>query len=184
MSDLEAMSAEEFVNSLLSEPDSVPLSSFPLQFDEWRKVFLREYLRRGEPARFEAVSHIWSTLNEPREARCTAMGIAAGTGGKGKTALINLLAALLHEARSTNATLPRAADYPSLEEWHEAVIASFADGEVKISVALNKYSDILNGDAEPIPNPPAQLIHGPWSAPEDARPVTRDRLFPEDPNPV
>lgn len=160
MPDLEAMSAEEFVNSLLSDPDPVPLSSFPLQFDEWRKVFLHEYLRRGEPARFEAVSHIWSSLNEPREARCTAMGIAARTGGKGKTALINLLAALLDEAMRINATLPRAADYPSLDEWHEAVIASFADQEATTSAALNKYADILNGGAER--NPPAQLIHGPW----------------------
>lgn len=160
---MEAISAEKFINSLLSEPDPVPLSSFPLQLDEWRKEFLREYLRRGEPARFEAVSHIWSTLNEPREARCTAMGIAAGTDGKGKTALMNLLAALLKDVMSFNAIVPRAADYPSLDEWHQAVVAAFGDGEARTSAALQKYADILNGDTEPMPDPPAQLILGPWN---------------------
>lgn len=156
------MSAEEFVNWLLSEPDPVPLSSFPLQFDQWRKEFLREFLRRGEPGRFEAVSHIWSTLNEPREARCTAMGIAAGTGGKGKTALMNLLAALLKDVMSTDAIVPKAADYSSLDEWHEAVIAYFRDGEARTNAALEKYSHILNGGAEPMRKSPAQVIHGPW----------------------
>lgn len=164
MPDFGSMSAEEFVNLLLSEPDPVPLSSFPLQFDKWRKEFLREYLRRGDTARFEAISHIWATLNEPREARCTAMGIAARTGGKGKTALMNLLAALLDEIRKINGIPPKAADYPSLERWHEAVIASFDDQDVQTNTVLQKYADILNGGAEPVPISPAQLTHGPWSS--------------------
>lgn len=162
MPDFDGMSPEEFINWILSEPDPVPLSSFPLQSDKCRKEFLREYLRRGEPARFEAVSHIWASLNEPREARCTAMGIAARTGGKGKSALMNLLAALLEEVMSINAILPRAADYPSLDEWHEAVIASFDDEEIQTNAALQKYADILNGGAEPKSSPPAEVIHGPW----------------------
>ena len=162
--DVDRMSAEEFVNWLLSEPGPVPLSSFPLQFDKWRKEFLREYWRRGERARFEAVSHIWATLNEPREARCNAIGIEAGTGGKGKAALINLLAALLDELRKINGILPKAADYPSLDKWHEAVIAAFDDQDVRTNTALQKYADLLNGGAEPVPASPSQLIHGPWSA--------------------
>lgn len=167
--DLDRMSAEEFVNWVLSEPDPMPLSSFPLQFDSWRKEFLREYWRRGERARFEAVSHIWATLNEPREARCTAMGIAARTGGRGKTALMNLLAALLDELRRINGILPKAADYRSLDEWHEAVIASFDHQGVETNTALQKYADILNGGAEPVSKTPAQLIHGPWSTGQEPR---------------
>lgn len=167
MPDFDGMSAEEFINWILSEPDPVPLTSFPLQFDNSRKEFLREYLSRGEPARFEAVSHIWASLNEPREARCTAMGIAAGTGGKGKSALMNLLSALLDEVMSINAILPRAADYPSLDEWHEAVIASFDDEEIQTNAALQKYADILNGGAQPKPPPPAEVIHGFWDKGEE-----------------
>lgn len=67
-----AMSAEEFVEWFLSEPDPVPLSSFPLQTDEGRKEFLREYVRRGEPALFEAVGAYM--VNAERAARTPRHG--------------------------------------------------------------------------------------------------------------
>ena len=164
MPDLEAMSAEEIVDWLLSEPDPIPLASFPLQTGEGRREFLREYVRRGKEARFEAVSHVWASLNEPQETRCTAMGIAAGTGGKGKVALMNLLSAVLEEVLSINPILPRTANFPSLDEWHQAVLASFDDEEVRTEATLQKYADILNGSAEPKPSPSAEVIDGPWDA--------------------
>lgn len=149
--DPSSMATEEFVDWLLSEPEPVPLASFPLHTDAGRKGFLREYFNRGEPAIFEAVSHIWSTLNEPQEARCTTLGIAAGTGGKGKTALVNLLTAALDQAMSINALLPRPADFDSMDQWHEAVIASFGEEERETNDLIQKYADILNGGS-PGPN--------------------------------
>lgn len=160
--DFDSMSIEEVINWFLSEPDPIPLASFPLQTDAGRREFLREYVRRGEPALFEAVGHIWSQLNEPREARCTAMGMAAGTGGKGKKALVNLLSAVLEEVVSINAILPKAKDFDSLDEWHRAVIQSFGDEEAETNAVLQRFSDILNGGAETSACS-AELIRGPWS---------------------
>lgn len=125
MPDFNSMSTEEIVDWFLIEPDPIPLASFPLQTNEGREEFLREYIRRGAPALFEAVSHIWAQLNEPREARCTGMGMAAGTGGIGKIALANLLSAALDRVVRINAILPKAADFESLDDWHRAVIQSF-----------------------------------------------------------
>lgn len=161
--DFDSMSIEEFVNWLLSEPDPIPLASFPLQTNEGRREFLREYVRRGEPALFEAVSHIWAQLNEPREARCTAMGMAAGTGGKGKKALVNLLFAVLEEVVSINAILPKAADFPSLDEWHRAVVQSFEDEELATNAVFQRFSDFLNGGAKMPALTSAELIIGPWN---------------------
>lgn len=160
---LDSMSTEEFVNWLLSEPDPIPLASFPLQTNEGRREFLREYVRRGEQALFEAVGHIWAQLNEPREARCTAMGMAAGAGGKGKKALVNLLSAVLEEVVSINAILPKSADFPSLDEWHRAVVQSFEDEELATNAVFQRFSDFLNGGAEMPAPTSAELIVGPWS---------------------
>src|SRR4029434_9998599 len=66
------------------EPDPVPMTSFALCNEDHRREFLHQYCWQGEPALLGAVAHIWDSLVEPREARCTQIGLASGAGGKGK----------------------------------------------------------------------------------------------------
>lgn len=132
------------LDELFEKP--VPLTSFILENDAHRRAFLREFCKIGEPALFEAVSHIWSSLNEPRDARCIAIGIAAATGGKGKTALVRLLGACLKGVVSWGTPLPRPEDYASLEQWHEATMAAFDAEEEREEKVYEKYAAMLNGE--------------------------------------
>ena len=132
------------LDELFEKP--LALTSFMLKDDAHRRAFLREFCKVGEPALFEAVSHIWSSLAEPRNARCIAMGIAAGTGGKGKMALVRLLRACLKDILAWGAPLPTSAEYASLELWHEATMVAFEAEQEREEKVYEKYAAILNGE--------------------------------------
>ena len=142
---LPANAAEDESIDDLFEP-IIPLKSFVLHDDGQREAFLCEFCKAGEPALFEAVNHIWSSLEEPREARCIAMGMAAGTGGKGKLALVHVLRACLKEVVTWGATPPDAEDYASLGEWHEATMNSFDDEWTRENEVYKRYAAILGGE--------------------------------------
>ena len=135
---------DESVDDLFE--DILPLSSFALGNDDQRAAFLCEFCKAGEPALFEAVSHIWSSLEEPREARCIAMGMAAGTGGRGKLALVHLLRACLKEVVTWGEPLPGPAAYASLGEWHAATMDAFEAEGAREDKVYKHYAAILNGE--------------------------------------
>ena len=69
----------DFVNMTMEEMDEwidaeevkTPFSSFDLGTDEGRQGLLRKYYMIGNTSLFEAVSHVWASLNEPKAAYCT-----------------------------------------------------------------------------------------------------------------
>jgi len=126
--------------------DIVPLTSFALHDSNHREAFLCEFCKVGEPALFEAVSHIWSSLNEPRDARCIAIGIAAGTGGKGKLALVHFLRACLKEIVTWGGTLPRPEDHPSIDEWHQATMTAWEAEQNREADVFKRFSALLGGE--------------------------------------
>src|SRR5690348_8225051 len=89
--DILSMSLEELQDWLDDEPQPIPFKNFPLCTNEGRKAFLEEYVFWGNDRLFEAVAHIWDSLNEPKDARCIGIGLASGTGGTGKSALAKFL---------------------------------------------------------------------------------------------
>ena len=123
----------------------LPLKSFALHDDGQREAFLCEFCKAGEPALFEAVNHIWSSLEEPREARCIGMGMAAGTGGKGKLALIHLLRACLKEVITWDVAMPRPEDQSTLCQWHQATMDAFEAEAAREDQVYKHYAAILNG---------------------------------------
>ena len=124
----------------------LPLNSFALSDQSHREAFLYEFCKAGEPALFEAVSHIWSSLEEPREARCIAMGLAAKTGGKGKLALVHVLRACLKEVCTWGEPMPQPGDYSSLEGWHGATMDAFEAEAERETQVYKRYAAILNGE--------------------------------------
>lgn len=164
--DLRKMTPEELAAWAEWEPEPVPLTSFPLGSEEGRKAFLREFYGVGWDWLFLAVSHVWDSLAEPQAVRCTLMGIAAGTGGTGKKALIKVLAKFLTEALEPLASLPPRADYDSLEAWHLAAMATWQTDEARLCELLTIYADILDGKSHKETSPlPGQILLGPWAAP-------------------
>ena len=127
------------------DPPATPLNHFYLGTDSGRQDFLRELYARGDTALFEGVAHVWASLAEPREYRCTMMGAASGAGGTGKLALMNTLTRFISEALAIDNLLPDRADYASLPEWHEAAMASFGADEAALDVLVERYSQLLNG---------------------------------------
>jgi len=148
MDELTAMeaAADETVDDLFE--GIVPLNSFALHDHNQRTAFLCEFCKVGEPALFEAVGHIWSSLEEPREARCIAMGMAAGTGGKGKIALVRLLRACLKDVVTWGGTLPRHQDHSSLGDWHEATMDAFEAERMREDRVFARYSAFLGGSSD------------------------------------
>ena len=67
-------------------------------------------------ALFESVTHIWKLLNEPKDARCIGIGLAAGTGGTGKWALAKFLRHALHDALHNDIRPPWGQKFGSLDE--------------------------------------------------------------------
>lgn len=146
------------------EGEPIPLASFALHDPEQRRGFLREFCRIGEPRIFEAVSHIWSSLTEPQEDRCTVMGVVAGTGGTGKKALLRLLRACLEEVLEWDHPLPRPEECVSLDEWHAEAMAAFAAEAAREEGIFAYYADILDGRVA-VPSSlhqTATVIAGPW----------------------
>lgn len=146
------------------EANSPPLTAFSLDNHEGRLGFLRELFMRGYPALFEGVSHLWKYLEEPKAQRCFGIGLAAGTGGTGKAALVKFLAKMIDEGLKTFSSIPPIDRYPSLDAWNEAVKQGYRDDEAKLSVLLNKYAQLLV--ANPFDSAATirfgHVIQGPW----------------------
>jgi hypothetical protein len=164
MPDFVAMTADEMDHWIEAEEAKMPFTSFDLTTDAGRQGLLEKYYRIGDTALFEAVSHIWTSLNEPRAEYCTLIGMAAKTGGKGKRGLVLALQRFLHEALESINWIPPRHDFLSREDWHEATIRTFRDDAENIRVLLERYSTIMNCGVGVIDSSlsTATIIQGPW----------------------
>jgi hypothetical protein len=127
------------------EPPKIPLNLFALCAEDGRKGFLRELYNIGYPALFEGVHHVWNSLCAPRAYRCTLMGVHSGAGGGGKLGLVNTLRHFITEALATIHPIPLRSGYDSLEEWHQAAMATYDDDERDLQIVIVRYAAILNG---------------------------------------
>ena len=164
--DPRAMSLAELAAWAMEDPPAIPLHHFPLHSDAGRQGFLREFYNVGAGALFAAFSHVWASLADPAAARCTAMGLAAGTGGTGKAALVAVLTRFLNAALAGITPIPAGEGFANLDEWHRAAMQTFDADERHLRELLKTYSAILNGDPAPktAANPTSQLLAGPWPA--------------------
>lgn len=156
--------------------NSPPLHSFPLDSHEGRLGFLRELFNRGFPALFEGVAHVWKLLEEPKGRRCFGIGLAAGTGGKGKFALLKFLSAMIEDSLATISSVPSPDGFASLDEWNDCVASSWQTDEARLCVVLEKYARLLV--AHPFGTPTVEkgkLVVGPWPA---SREVTQGQPRP------
>lgn len=146
--------------------DGPALDEYPLQSAEGREAFLERLVDFGEPGIFAAVAHVWSSLARPAAARCTQMGLLAGTGGTGKKALHNVLTAYVREWLGEQLPpLPPHDAYGTLDEWHRAAMAAFATEHEREIATVKKYAAILNGEAPGASSASslgATLLKGPW----------------------
>jgi len=164
--DIAAMTAEEMDEWIDAEEAKTPFTSFDLGTDEGRQALLHKYYRIGDTSLFEAVSHVWASLNEPKAAYCTVIGMAAGTGGTGKRGLMLALHKFLEEALAILNSIPSPRDYPSLDEWHSASMRTFEKDEEDLCVLLQQYATVLNGGmASQGPSPfQGVVLQGPWAS--------------------
>ena len=160
--DVAAMSVEEFDQYILDT--SPKLASFPLHTHEWRLAFLRELYMQGYPALLEGVSHAWALMERPKAARCTYVGLLAGTGGKGKKALYNFFRQMIADALDTMHRIPPIDDFPSLARWNDAVYAQWHDEEAEVDRIIERYALLLVGRTVPPSPGNAEIIQGPWNA--------------------
>lgn len=137
-----------------SDPPETPLNHFFLRNEDGRKAFFQELYARGYSALFEAVAHVWTSLEEPREYRCMLIGAACGTGGSGKTALMRALNQFVTDALAVDNPLPARADFGSLAEWHSAVTESFEADHKCIERLVNGYAMLLDGRILPTDQTP------------------------------
>lgn len=160
------MTPEELDAFLDAGYPATPLKLFPLSRKDGRDAFLHELYMIGYSALFEGVAHVWDSLAEPRAARCTQMGLEAGTGGKGKSALRKMLNQFITDGLATWTSLPERSDFADFESWNTAAQASFKEDEADLPLIIARYSDILNGgpDETAQDEPKGQLIEGPWPA--------------------
>ena len=164
--DFAAMTMEEMDAWIIAEDAKTPFTSFDLGTDEGRQGLLRKYYMIGDTCLFEAVSHIWASLNEPKAAYCTGIAIAAGSGGTGKGGLVAALHLFLGEALAIINAIPSPKGYSNLDEWHQASMRTFEQDEKDLCVLLARYSIALNGGLEVQCLFPSRgsVIFGPWGA--------------------
>jgi len=129
------------------EPDPVPLTSFVLSDPAHREAFLYEYCAQGEPSLFAAVAHIWDSLAEPRDARCIKMGLACGTGGKGKIALVLMLRQFLDRFIEAGGPMPRAGEDDTIHTYHQAAMTHFDNMASEEEALVKYYAAVLDGGA-------------------------------------
>lgn len=178
--DIASMTAEEMDEWIAAEDAKIPFASFDLGTDEGRQELLRKYYMIGNSSLFEAVSHVWSSLNEPRALYCTRIGVAAGTGGKGKRGLVLALQKFLQEALESINWVPSRSDFATVEEWHEASMRTFEDDEEHLEALLVRFSAILNNGLEvKDEGPPSQSSTGLGGIPPSAsqRPLLKSLLY-------
>lgn len=160
--DVVAMSVEDLDQYILDH--SPKLASFPLHTHEWRLAFLRELYMQGYPALLEGVSHAWALMERPKAARCTYVGLLAGTGGTGKKALYNFFRQMIADALATMHRIPPIDDFSSLARWNDAVHAQWRDEEAEVDRVIERYALLLVGRT-PAPEPrPCAVLPGPWTA--------------------
>ena len=160
---LHDLTPQQISDWVLWEPPPADLTTFVLSNAGHRQEFLFQYVAQGEPARFTAVSHIWDSLAEPRELRCTLIGAACGVGGKGKMALVLMLDKMLHQCLFDDGPMPRSDQFEDLDSWHQATMAYFSGDEQRMRDLCAYYADILNGSSTgPVATPEGKLIVGPW----------------------
>jgi hypothetical protein len=145
--DLKAMTSAEIAAWAEWSPPPKPLKIFPLDTETGRKQFLHELYWIGYDALFEGVNHVWNSLIAPRGYRCTLMGVHSGAGGSGKAALYNTLKQFIGEAIDTLQLIPPTENFESLEDWHNASMATYVDEERDLQVVIAKYETILSGSA-------------------------------------
>jgi hypothetical protein len=127
------------------EPEPPLLTSFSLADPEQRADFLYQYCWYGEPLLLAAVSHIWDSLAEPRELRCTLIGQACGAGGTGKMALVNMLNQMLYECSEIGTVMPDRANSAGPEDYHGAVMDHFSTMAEQERALCMAYGEILDG---------------------------------------
>ena len=164
--DFATMTADGMDEWIAAEEAKTPFTSFDLGTDEGRQGLLRKYYMIGDTSLFEAVSHLWGSLNEPKAAYCTGIAIAAGCGGTGKSGLVAALHQFLAEALAIINAIPPRANYSSLDEWHQASMLTFDQDEQDLCVLLVRYSIILNGglNVQSVTSPAESVVLGPWLA--------------------
>ena len=159
--DMDLVTREVFERWALVDREPVAFASFDLRWAVGREAFLEEYLAWGTERLFEAVAHIWTSLAPPKATRCTLMGVAAGTGGTGKLALVHLLRRLVPEALGSGIEMPHSKDFGSAAEWHAAAMLSMKADHDHFDLTITTYAHILNGD-QPGSNTGSTVIKGPW----------------------
>ena len=127
------------------EPDPPLLTSFSLADPEQRADFLYQYCWYGEPLLLACVSHIWNSLAEPRELRCTLIGQACGAGGTGKMALVNMLKQMLAECNLIGTVMPDKGSHPEPRDYHGAVMDHFSTMAAQERALCMAYGEILDG---------------------------------------
>jgi hypothetical protein len=149
---------------IAAEEAKTSFASFDLGTGHGRQELLSKYYRIGETSLFEAVSHIWASLNEPKAAHCTVIGLAAGTGGEGKAGLVMALHKFLDEALDIDNPIPPRDDFETLEQWHLASMRTYEQDEQALRVLLEHYSAVLDGRSPTItPEARAEVVvEGPW----------------------
>ena len=144
------------------EPDPPPPSAYSLGCDGGRRGFLEAYIWRGEAALFEAINHMWKSLNEPKGAHCALIGYMAGTGGTGKCALIRFLRKALREALDDGLMQPTSG-FADIHEFHAASMEYFRASYSHYQKTVAKYARIMNGE-QPDVAPEPKVIKGRWAA--------------------
>lgn len=146
------------------------VSSYPLHCAEGREAFLYRIAEIADPCFMEATNHIWNLLIAPKSYRCAKLAAAGGVGGVGKGAILNLLRKFIEEILGgfTLTThwefpMPARSKFGCSEDWHAAVMASWAQDRDQEYETIKKYSAILNGEPAPVPHQPARVLVGPWS---------------------
>lgn len=142
--------------------ETLKLGQFPLHSHEWRVAFLLELYMQGYPALLEAVSRAWDLMKRPKAARCTHVGLLAGTGGKGKKALYNFFRAMITEALAVGRPIPKIADYASLDAWHDAVQQQQLSECHEVDQIIQRYAWTLVGEARKAKQPTGEIVPGPW----------------------
>jgi hypothetical protein len=147
-----------------AEEAKIPFKSFNLGTVEGREALLWKYYRIGESSLFEAVAHVWDSLGEPKVAFGTRIGLAAGTGGKGKRGIVLMLHKFLEQALASLIAIPPTDCFDCLEDWHQASMQTFVDEEATLTTLVQHYAAVLDGIVMVVAPPlTPNVLQGPWS---------------------
>lgn len=161
--DLVRMDPDELDAWILAH--SPALNSFPLHTDEGRRGFLHELCMRGYSALFEGVAHVWALMESPKADRCFGLGLAAGTGGTSKIAVLKFLTKMIDDGLATFRRIPSIHDFDTIHEWNDAVNGYAREDAASLAAVIEYYADLMV--AHPFAPKPSlrfgKVIQGPWS---------------------